>query len=234
MGTVQVIRDLLNNVGIDITNTHPNGELVVPNLPSISLGAMDLTVKEMTGAYTTFSNNGVYTEPVFISRIEDKNGKVIFRQIGEKRKALNPEYAAIMVDMLKNNVSGGYNLGIKSEVGGKTGTTNDFTDGWFMGITPDLVVGTWVGGDENWVRFFTLDAGQGFVMARPFFINFIKRLEADPNSDFNPDKKFIGPSGFYLDCSRFKQGKPEDEQEANRKKKILNNEFEEEEFEEEW
>lgn len=236
MGTVQIIRDLLNNAGIDITNKHPNGSLVVPNLPSISLGAIDLTVKEMTGAYTTFANNGVYTEPVFISRIEDKNGKVIYRQIGEKREALNPEYNAVMVDMLKNNVSGNYNLGIKAEVGGKTGTTNDYTDGWFMGITPDLVVGTWVGGDENWVRFFTLDAGQGFVMARPFFINFIKRLEADPNANYNSDKKFKNPGSLYKysDCFKFKQEKPEEEQKAILKKKLRNNEFEEEEFEEEY
>ncbi len=236
MGTVQIIRDLLNNAGIDITNKHPNGELVVPNLPSISLGAIDLTVKEMTGAYTTFANNGIYTEPVFISRIEDKNGKVIYRQIGEKRQALNPQYNAVMVDMLKNNVSGNYNVGIKAEVGGKTGTTNDYTDGWFMGITPDLVVGTWVGGDENWVRFFTLDAGQGFVMARPFFINFIKRLEADPNANYNSERKFKNPGGkfMYSDCFKFKQVKPEEEQEAILKKKMRNNEFEEEEFDEEF
>ena len=236
MGTVQIIRDLLNNVGIDITNTHPNGSLVVPNLPSISLGAVDLTVKEMTGAYTTFANNGVYTEPIFISRIEDKNGKVIYRQIGEKRQALNPKYTAVMVDMLKNNVSGRYNLGIKAEVGGKTGTTNDYTDGWFMGITPDLVVGTWVGGDENWVRFFSLDAGQGFVLARPFFIDFIKRLEADEKSGYNSDKKFKSPAGTiyeYIDCFKFKQGEPEEEQAKNLKRKMRENQFEEEEFEEE-
>ncbi|GLR18496.1 hypothetical protein GCM10007940_31120 [Portibacter lacus] len=237
MGTVEIIRNLLSNAGIDITRKHPNGELVVPNLPSISLGALDLTVKEMAGAYTTFANNGVYTEPIFIARIEDKNGKVIHRQIGTKRETLNPVYNAVMVDMLKNNVAGKYGLGIKAEVGGKTGTTNDYTDGWFMGITPDLVVGTWVGGDENWVRFFTLDAGQGFVMARPFFIKFIKKLEADPNSGYNSEKKFNKVSGAYqyMDCTRFKQGEPEDEQQEILKKKILKNEFEEEEFgEEEW
>ncbi len=237
MGTVEVIRNLLKNAGVKTQLKHPNGEPVVPNLPSISLGAMDLTVKEMAGAYTTFANNGVYTEPIFISRIEDKNGKVIHRQVGKKQEALNPVYNAVMVDMLKNNVAGRYGLGIKAEVGGKTGTTNDYTDGWFMGITPDLVVGTWVGGDENWVRFFTLDAGQGFVMARPFFIKFLKKLEADPESGFNSEKRFnkVGGAYQYMDCSRFKQGEPEDEQEAILKKKILKNEFEEEEFdEEEW
>ncbi len=232
MGTVEIIRNLLENAGVDISQKHPNGEPVVPNLPSISLGALDLTVKEMAGAYTTFANNGTYTEPIFISRIEDKNGKVIYRQIGEKQEALNPVYNAVMVDMLKNNVAGRYGLGIKSEVGGKTGTTNDYTDGWFMGITPDLVVATWVGGDENWVRFFTLDAGQGYVMARPFFIKFIQKLEADPNSGYNYEKRFEKVSGAYqyMDCTRFKQGEPEDEQEALRKKKKLQNEFEEEEF----
>lgn len=232
MGTVEVLRNLLNNAGIDITQTHPSGDLVVPNLPSISLGAVDLTVKEMAGAYTTFANNGTYTEPIFISRIEDKNGKVIYRQIGAKNEALNPLYNAVIVDMLKNNVAGRYGIGIESEVGGKTGTTNDYTDGWFMGVTPDLVVGTWVGGDENWVRFFTLDAGQGSVMAKPFFIKFIQRLEADPESGYNSEKRFkqIGGAYKYMDCTRYKRGEPEDERKEILKKKILKNEFEEEEF----
>lgn len=233
MGTVQVVRDLLNNVGINIENRHPNGELVVPNLPSIALGAIDLTVKEMTGAYSTFSNNGVYTEPVFITRIEDKNGKVIYKQIGEKREALNTQFNAVMVDMLQNSFSGRAAAGLASPIGGKTGTTNDYTDGWFMGITPDLVVGTWVGGDENWVRFFSLDVGQGSVMAKPFFVKFLQKLEADSTSNYNSKRQFFMPStGIfqYSDCIRFKGKEPDLEQAALKKKKGLNNEFDEEEF----
>lgn len=121
----------------------------------------------MTGAYTAFANNGTFVEAIFISRIEDKNGKVIYQGIPNRKSAINPLYNAVMVAMLKNNVSGRYSLSVKSDIGGKTGTTNDFADGWFMGLTPTLVTGVWTGGDDKWIRFLTLDEGQGYVMARP-------------------------------------------------------------------
>ena len=157
MGTVQVVRELLRNVGINVDEEVTNNEIKVPNLPSISLGAVNLSLYEMTGAYTTFANNGMYTEPIFIKRIEDKSGNVIYNAIPDKKVAINPKYNAVMVDMLQNNVGGKYGLGIKTPVGGKTGTTNDYTDGWFMSITPNLVSGTWVGGDDRWIRFLSLD-----------------------------------------------------------------------------
>jgi len=157
MGTVQVVRELLKNVGINVDEEVANNEIKVPNLPSISLGAVNLSLREMTGAYTAFANNGMYTEPIFIKRIEDKYGKVIYNAVPEKKVAINPKYNAVMVDMLQNNVGGKYGLGIETPVGGKTGTTNDYTDGWFMSITPNLVSGTWVGGDDRWIRFLTLD-----------------------------------------------------------------------------
>jgi len=157
MGTVQVVRELLRNVGINVDEEVTNNEIKVPNLPSISLCAVNLSLYEMTGAYTTFANNGMYTEPIFIKRIEDKSGNVIYNAIPDKKVAINPKYNAVMVDMLQNNVGGKYGLGIKTPVGGKTGTTNDYTDGWFMSITPNLVSGTWVGGDDRWIRFLSLD-----------------------------------------------------------------------------
>jgi len=231
MGTVQVVRELLKNVGINVDEEVANNEIKVPNLPSISLGAVNLSLREMTGAYTAFANNGMYTEPIFIKRIEDKYGKVIYNAVPEKKVAINPKYNAVMVDMLQNNVGGKYGLGIETPVGGKTGTTNDYTDGWFMSITPNLVSGTWVGGDDRWIRFLTLDDGQGYVLARPIVQKYLKKLEADEDIDFNTEARFsTPPEGFseFVDCSKYKEIAPEEEQaEILQNKKALD-EFEEE------
>jgi len=112
-----------------------------------------------------------------------------------------PNY--VMVEMLKY-ASG--SLGLKSEVGGKTGTTNDYVDGWFVGITPSLVVGTWVGGEDHWIRFLTLANGQGSRMAKPFFIALIKSLEDDPEADYDTNARFHKPEGdidIELDCGQY-------------------------------
>lgn len=233
MGTIELVRDLLHNVGIDKNERLSGGRLVVPRVPSIALGSVDLSLMEMAGGYTTFANNGIYTKPVFIDRIEDKHGKVIYRSSMLQRRALNPLYNAVMVDMLQNNTGGGFGLGLKSPNGGKTGTTNDYTDGWFMGITPNLVTGIWVGGDEKWVRFFTLDDGQGFVMARPIYQNYLKKVEADEDINFDITAKFAeGPEGIedLIDCSRYKQVKPEEEQENRLQEKMDLEVFEDDEF----
>ncbi len=236
MGTVTLVRDLLDNVGIDKEKKHPNGEAIVPYVPSLCLGALDLTVMEMVGAYGTWANNGTYVEPVFMQRIEDKNGKVLYSAAPKKKLAINPTYNQVMVDMLQNNVGGNYKLGIKSQAGGKTGTTNDYADGWFMGITPSLVVGTWVGGDDKWIRFFTLQEGQGFVMARPVFQKFIQKLEVDPEIDYDDEKQFPEKNMAVFDlinCDRYKQLKPEEE--ANeRQQEEVEVLFDEDEFDEEF
>ena len=235
LGTVDPIRELLHNVGIDKNERINDARYVVPKVPSIALGSVDLSLLEMTGAYTTFANDGVYTKPTFISRIEDKNGKVIYQSTLEQKRALNKLYNAVLVDMLRNNVGGGFGLGIKVPAGGKTGTTNDYADGWFMGITPNLVTGTWVGGDEKWVRFYTLDDGQGFVMARPVFQKYMKKIEADPDIKFNSDVSFSDPPpGFQelADCSRYKQQDPEEEREIRLDQQEELNEFDDIELDE--
>ncbi|HMN91031.1 MAG TPA: penicillin-binding transpeptidase domain-containing protein, partial [Saprospiraceae bacterium] len=132
------------------------------------------------GAYVTFANNGVYNKPTFITRIEDRNGRVIYQEMPQERTALPPNANYVMVEMLRYSGTGLF--GVKSDVGGKTGTTNDYVDGWFMGVNPQLVVGTWTGGEDRWIRFRSIGEGQGAHMAKPFFREFIKRLEADPNS----------------------------------------------------
>jgi penicillin-binding protein 1A len=205
LGNANVVRGLIHNMGIDSSMRRSDGEYRVPNQPSICLGSADLSVKEMTGAYCTFANNGVFVKPYFVSSIEDENGRVIYRAVKEEQVALPSKANAVMVDMLKYTAVGfgGY----KSQVGGKTGTTNDYRDGWFIGITPTLVVGTWVGGEDQWIKFNTLADGQGSVMAKPFFKAFLNRLENTPDIDYDPTARFPVPEGgldIETDCSKYK------------------------------
>ncbi len=208
MGDTEPVRGLAHNMGIDSTLKRPDGEYRVPKQPSICLGAADLSVFEMTGAYATFANNGVWSLPYVILKIEDKNGKVIYRAHNEEKVALPPNANYIMVEMLKYNVKGAPGINtLKSEVGGKTGTTNDFSDGWFMGITPKLVVGTWVGGEDRWVRFLSLDDGQGAKMARPIFAIFMGKLEKDKASGYDSNAKFQKPPGdlgIEMNCTSYR------------------------------
>lgn len=199
------VRELVDQMGISKDTKYPNGRYRVPKSPSIALGATDLSVVEMTGAYTTFANNGIYNKPLFLTKIEDKNGRVIYEEIPEEKPALPPNANYVMVEMLK--YAGSSNMtGIKSQIGGKTGTTNDYVDGWFMGITPDLVVGTWVGGEDRWIRFRSITYGQGSVMAKPFFREFIKRLENANNPSYDLNSKFYRPPGdlgIELNCDSY-------------------------------
>ena len=234
MGSVDVIRELLDNAGISKTATNSDGTYVVPRVPSICLGSMDLSLYEMAGAYTVFGNDGVYTKPIFISHIEDKNGKVIYTGIPESKRAINSLYNGVMVDMLKNNVGGGYGLGVKTDIGGKTGTTNDYSDGWFMSVAPELVTGVWVGGDDKWIRFLTLDDGQGFVMARPIVKKYLQDIEKDTATHFKFDTEFpLPPQSIIdlLDCERYKQKSVEEEQNLNKlneREDSMDEEFEDE------
>ena len=144
-------------------------------------------------------------------KITDKNGRLIYEEIPEERMALNPNTNFVMINMLKRVMNQGLPgfSKIKSELGGKTGTTNDYVDGWFMGLSPDLVVGTWVGGDDRWVRFRDLRYGIGARMARPFFAKLLTKLEADPDADYDPKKRFQVPSGdlgIVVDCDQYDYG----------------------------
>ncbi|MCB0685949.1 MAG: penicillin-binding protein [Saprospiraceae bacterium] len=214
---VEPVRRLAANMGIDKSK--------LPPVPSLCLGSADISLYEMTGAYSAFANNGNYIKPTFIKQIEDKNGKLIYRSIETEEQALQPDANYVMVDMLKYALAGRGGSGeLKSEVGGKTGTTQNHSDGWFMGITPSLVVGIWVGGEDRWIRFRDLANGQGSVMARPMFIDLIKRLEADPAADYDKDAHFYKPPGklsITIDCDEYQNlhplNKPESfEQEEER------------------
>lgn len=207
MGSPEPVRGLLNNMGVDSSARRPDGEYRIPKQPSICLGAADLTVWEMTAAYATFANKGLYASPYVIKKIEDKNGRVIYRALPEEHQALPPNVNYVMLDMLKYNLRGAPGINkLKSEVGGKTGTTNDYTDGWFMGVTPRLVVGTWVGGEDRWIRFLSLSDGQGARMARPIFADFVQRLENDKSAGYDYNARFERPAGdlgIEIDCSKY-------------------------------
>ena len=196
LGDTEPVRGLIHNMGIDSAARNRAGRLVVPNSPAIALGATDLSVEEMTGAYTTWPNNGIYVKPVMVSRIEDGNGKLLYQAIPEERTALDPVSNYTMVRMLQHAGRNYRFGGVETAYGGKTGTTNDYKDGWYMGVTPNLIVGTWVGGDETHIRFRTLRYGQGGYMARPYFVKLLKSLEANAEEvGFEKGAQFDVPRG---------------------------------------
>lgn len=211
LGSVELIRNLVASMGISKEK--------IPNAPSIILGTPDLNVLEMTAAYACFANNGIYNEPAFILKIEDSNGKLIYNTIPKQRRVLNPKYNYAMVNLLQHATSA-HSWRLKSEFGGKTGTTNDFVDGWFMGISPELVVGTWVGGENSWIRFRTLGDGSGGAMARPYYFDFMKALEKEKLVD--TEAQFEKPVGeqIILDCELYDAQRLPSKEEKDRERKI--------------
>ena len=164
-------------------------------VPSLCLGTFDLSVYEMVGAYSTFSNKGVWVEPIFVTKIEDKNGVVLDKFIPKSNEAMSEKTADVMVRLLQGVVDGVYSpsakkrsgtgvrlrykYGFTNEIGGKTGTTQNQSDGWFMGITPNLVTGVWTGCDDRSVHFRDIQYGQGANMALPIFAEYMQRVYAD-------------------------------------------------------
>lgn len=207
LGSPQPFREFLAGIGIDTVN--------IPQSPTICLGAADISVFEMTGGYTMFANGGLYVEPIYIERIEDKNGNIIYSAEDDqaKEQILSEQGAYVMNQMLKATQSGagGFN-GIKSQHGGKTGTTNFQADGWYVGFTPSLVVGTWVGCDDRFIRFKSLANGAGAKMARPIYQNFLRYIEANPATGYNAAAKFPQPDIIdrELECGKFKNNIPDE------------------------
>jgi penicillin-binding protein 1A len=206
IGDTYPIRGMLHSMGIDSNARRYDGEYRIPKQPSIALGSADLTAYEMTAAYATFANHGIFVKPTSILEIRDKNNKLIYRSIPEEQVAISKPANNAMVELLKYALkeAAGF-AGTTSEVGGKTGTTNDHVDGWFMGITPQLAVGTWVGGDSRWIRFRTFANGQGSKMARPIFSKLIGKLEKLPDV-YDAHAKFVRlppPLAIETNCARY-------------------------------
>lgn len=190
-------------------------------VPAIALGAADISVYEMVGAYATFANKGVYTEPIYITRIEDKSGVVIKEFIPKKIEAISEETAYLMLNLMQGVVAHGGGTGARlrtrynltNPIAGKTGTTQNNSDGWFMGVVPNLVAGCWVGAEDRAVRFRSTSLGQGANMALPIWALFFKKCYAIPElgistSDFEKPK---GPLGVELDCSKYTNDKSQGE-----------------------
>ncbi|HZG00493.1 MAG TPA: transglycosylase domain-containing protein [Chitinophagales bacterium] len=187
--------------------------------PSICLGTPDISVYELTGAYSTFANKGVYTKPIYIKRIAD-NQDVTVQEFHSKRvEVVNESVAFTLCRMLQNVVNNGtarrlrFRYKLEGEIGGKTGTTQNSTDGWFMGITPQIAAGCWVGGDDRIIRFKTMLYGQGASMALPVFGNFLQKAYADKSSGLDAVATFAppeGPMSIELDCGRYGAGSDED------------------------
>ena len=186
----------------------------VPAYPSICLGSFDASVYDMVGAYSTFVNHGVWTEPLYLLRIEDKNGNVIYERKPKVKVALEPEYAYVMTNMLKAVIQEGTGMRLRgpkyrltNPIGGKTGTTQNNSDGWFMGITPQLVTGVWTGAEDRAIHFASLDQGEGANSALPIFALYMKKVYADPTLKYSKGDFELPKGGINttLDCSAYNQ-----------------------------
>lgn len=174
---------------------------------SICLGTPDISVAEMVSAFTTFSNGGIRAEPIFVTRIEDQYGNII-ANFSPRMNEVLPEAATYKtLHMLRSVIDGGtgsrmrFKYGIQAEMGGKTGTTQNNSDGWFMCFTPSLTAGCWVGGEDRSIHFDRMAHGQGASMALPVVASFFKKLFADPSMMYNASEKFQVPEAYKNPCA---------------------------------
>lgn len=197
-------------------------------VPSICLGVCDISLYEMVGAMNTFANKGVYIKPIFITKIEDKNGNVIEYFESEHVEAMDDVTAYKMIELMKGVVQSGtgvrlkYKYGLRNPIAGKTGTTQNQSDGWFMGITPDLTTGIWTGAEDRAVHFRTIALGQGSNMALPIWALYMQKVYADSTLNVSQGdfEKPLSDVSLEFDCELY-------EQEQSQKNHIIE---EEEEF----
>ncbi len=211
--------NIVNNLGLDRD---------IPAVPSIALGTHDFNVYEVVGAYGAFANQGVYVKPVMVTRIEDKNGTVLYEYIPETKDVLSKDVAYAMVNLMegvtesgsgmrlrhssmKNSkvykeVVTGYPYEFKNPIAGKTGTTQNQSDGWFMGMVPNLVTGVWVGGEERSIHFKTTTYGQGAAMALPIWGLYMKKNYENEELGIS-DGEFPKPDNLsiQIDCDKIKE-----------------------------
>ncbi|SDK76274.1 penicillin-binding protein 1A [Salinimicrobium catena] len=212
--------DLLEKLEIDAEN--------IPEVPSIALGTADLSVFEMVSAYSAFANEGVYVKPVIVNRIEDKNGTILYQHMPETKDVLSKEAAYVTVNLLEGVTqygSGrrlrgtwatgaehykravtGYPYDFDNPIAGKTGTTQNQSDGWFMGMVPNLVTGVWVGAEDRSVHFPTLTYGQGATMALPIWGMYMKKVYADKELEVSKGE-FPKPENLSIETNCENYGK---------------------------
>jgi penicillin-binding protein 1A len=199
------VADLMHKMGI---------RSFIDPVPSIFLGTSDIKLEEMVGAYGTFANKGVYTKPMYVTQIEDKNGNIISRFTPKVEEVLSEDQAYLMLNLLQGVVQFGTGSNLRREpynlfnqIGGKTGTTQNHSNGWFMGVTPNLVGGVWSGWEDQAIHFETLGEGSGAAMALPIMGKFLRKLYADPQLGIMEADEFERPSNFNmeLDCNKVKK-----------------------------
>ncbi|QOR73236.1 transglycosylase domain-containing protein [Cruoricaptor ignavus] len=180
----------------------------IPNQYPVALGSTDITIYEMVGAYATFANFGNYTKPQMLWRVEDANGRVIKEVQPEVREVMNELYAYTMVDLMKGVAAYGTASGelrrrgvsADIEIAAKTGTTQNNSDGWFMGMVPNLATAVWVGWEDRATHFYSTGEGQGAKMSLPIWAIYMKKVWADESLGIKKDDKFIKPSDWTGDC----------------------------------
>ena len=185
----------------------------IPEVPSICLGTADISVFEMVAANSTFANKGTYIQPTFITRIEDKNGKVLEEFIPNSNEVFSEEKAYTMIQLMRGVVQEGTGSRLRgdkyklnNQIAGKTGTTQHNADGWFIGLTPELAAGCWVGGEDRSIHFNSILEGQGASMALPIWGKFFVKVYADPKLKVSKGD-FIRPknldTNLEMDCSKY-------------------------------
>ena len=201
----------------------------LPAVPSIALGTPDISLFEMVGAYSTFVNQGIYVKPVVITRIEDKNGRALYEVVPETQDVLSQEAAYVTVNLLQGvtkagsgarlrhaglektnyvyeNVITGYPYVFENQIAGKTGTTQNQSDGWFMGMVPNLATGVWVGGEDRAVHFKEIAFGQGATMALPIWAVYMKNLYKNPDLGISiQDFEVPENLSIVIECEEIKE-----------------------------
>ena len=178
---------------------------------SVFLGTSDITLYELVGSYATFDNKGVYTEPIFVTRIEDKDGNVLLKFTPRIEEAISEENAYLMLNLLEGVVKEGtagrlrWKYELMNQIGGKTGTTQNHSDGWFVGVAPNLVTGIWTGWEDRSIHFDNIGLGSGANMALPVFGLFMKKIYEDEMFGIMEADEFEPPLQFNieLDCDKY-------------------------------
>jgi penicillin-binding protein 1A len=215
----QAVLDRIETMGIDTSNMSAQ--------PALALGTEDVSLYEMVGAYGVFANGGIYNEPVLVTSIEDKNGTVLYQYVPDSKDVMNPEVAYVTLKLMEGVTEIGsgarlkdtwrgnqayaniltdypYDLSKEQDIAGKTGTTQNQSDGWFMGMVPNLVTGVWVGGEDRAVHFPTITYGQGASMALPIWGSYMKGVYKDENIGISKES-FPRPTNLSIqvDCTNY-------------------------------
>lgn len=179
-------------------------------VPALCLGTPEISLCEMVAAFGTYANNGIYTQPVFVTKITDKNGNVLSVFKPARTEAISEETSYLMIELLRGVVSYGTSWRVKGkykvdgDIAAKTGTTQNHSDGWYIGITPKLSSGAWVGGEDRSIHFNSIEWGQGASMALPIWAYFMEKVYADKSLEISANEKFSKPHKLdkNTDCSK--------------------------------